>query len=156
MPNTPALVRQGASAVAAGSTADDEDVAWAEEILRAVGTVTRVREADLDAVTGLSGSGPAYVFLVAEALVEAGVLAGLARPVAEALVTQLLVGSAALLAQSDLGAAALRAQVTSPGGTTAVGLLALERAGVRAAFLDAVASATERSRELGGGGDRRE
>jgi pyrroline-5-carboxylate reductase len=149
MPNTPALVRQGASAVAAGSTATDEDVAWAEEILRAVGTVTRVREADLDAVTGLSGSGPAYVFLVAEALVEGGVLAGLARPVAEALVTQLLVGSAALLEQSDLGAAELRAQVTSPGGTTAAGLLALERAGVRAAFLDAVASATERSRELG-------
>jgi pyrroline-5-carboxylate reductase len=149
MPNTPAIVREGASAVAAGASATDEDLVWAEEILRVVGTVTRVREADLDAVTGLSGSGPAYVFLVAEALVEGGVLAGLSRPVAEHLVTQLLVGSAALLAESGESAATLRGQVTSPGGTTAAGLHALERAGVRAAFLDAVASATERSRQLG-------
>jgi pyrroline-5-carboxylate reductase len=149
MPNTPALVRQGASAVAAGTTASEDDVAWAEDILRAVGTVVRVKETDLDAVTGLSGSGPAYVFLVAEALIDAGVLVGLSRPVAESLVVQLLVGSAALLAESGQSPAALRAQVTSPAGTTAAGLQVLERAGVRAAFLDAVASATARSRQLG-------
>jgi pyrroline-5-carboxylate reductase len=149
MPNTAAVIREGASAVAAGQSATEVDLEWAEEILRAVGTVVRVREADLDAVTGLSGSGPAYVFLVAEALVEGGVLAGLSRSVAEELVTQLLVGSASLLAESGQSAAALRAQVTSPGGTTAAGLRALERAGVRAAFLDAVALATERARELG-------
>jgi pyrroline-5-carboxylate reductase len=149
MPNTPALVRQGASAVAAGTTASEDDMAWAEGILRAVGTVVRVKESDLDAVTGLSGSGPAYVFLLAEALIDAGVLAGLTRPVAESLVVQLLVGSAALLAESGQSPAALRAQVTSPAGTTAAGLQVLERAGVRAAFVDAVASATERSRQLG-------
>lgn len=149
MPNTAAVVREGASALAPGASATGEDLAWAEGILQAVGTVVRVDEADLDAVTGLSGSGPAYVFLMAEALVEGGVLAGLSRPVAEQLVTQLLVGSAALLAETGASPATLRAQVTSPAGTTASGLLALERAGVRAAFVDAVASATERSRQLG-------
>lgn len=148
MPNTPALVGQGAAAVAGGDEATEADVAWAEQVLGAVGIVVRVPEHQLDAVTGLAGSGPAYVFLVAEALVEAGVLAGLARPVATTLVTQLLVGSAALLAESG-DAAQLRANVTSPGGTTAAGLRALEQHGVRSAFLDAVMAATERSRELG-------
>ena len=148
MPNTPALVRQGASAIAGGSAATDDDLAWAESILGAVGTVVRVPEHQLDAVTGLAGSGPAYLFLVAESMVEAGVLAGLARPVAEALVVQLMVGSAALLAQEG-DPARLRAMVTSPGGTTAAGLRALEQHGVRSAFLDAVMGATERSRELG-------
>jgi len=148
MPNTPALVGQGASAIAGSPTASDADLDWAESILGAVGIVVRVPEPQLDAVTGLSGSGPAYVFLVAEALVEAGVLAGLARPVASALVTQLLVGSAALLAESG-DPARLRAEVTSPGGTTAAGLQALEQHAVRAAFLDAVRAATSRSRELG-------
>lgn len=148
MPNTPALVGEGAAAIAGGATVDDADLAWAESILGAVGTVVRVPEYQLDAVTGLAGSGPAYLFLVAEALVDAGVLAGLARPVAEALVTQLFVGSAALLA--DRGdATALRAMVTSPAGTTAAGLRQLESHGVRAAFLDAVMAATGRSRELG-------
>ena len=148
MPNTPALVGEGAAAVAGGAAAAEADLAWAESILGAVGTVVRVPEYQLDAVTGLAGSGPAYLFLVAEALVDAGVLAGLARPVAEALVTQLFVGSAALLA--DRGdAAALRAMVTSPAGTTAAGLHQLETHGVRAAFLDAVTAATRRSRELG-------
>jgi pyrroline-5-carboxylate reductase len=149
MPNTPALVGAGAAAVAPGHAAGDEDLAWAEGVLGAVGQVVRVDEGSLDAVTGLSGSGPAYVFLVAEALVEAGVLAGLPRPVAAALATQTLLGSARLLAESSDGPEALRAAVTSPGGTTAAGLRALERAGVRAAFLDAVMAATERSRELG-------
>jgi pyrroline-5-carboxylate reductase len=142
MPNTPALVGQGAAAT-------DDDLEWAEGILGAVGTVVRVPEHQLDAVTGLAGSGPAYVFLIAEALIDAGVLAGLSRPVSEALVTQLLVGSAALLA--DRGdAAQLRAMVTSPGGTTAAGLRLLEEHGVRSAMLEAVMAATARSRELAG------
>jgi pyrroline-5-carboxylate reductase len=149
MPNTPALVGAGAAAVAAGHAAGESDVVWAEQILGAVGTVVRVDEPLLDAVTGLSGSGPAYVFLVVEALTEAGVLAGLPRPVSSALATQTLLGAARLLAESREGPEALRAAVTSPGGTTASGLRALETAGVRAAFLDAVMAATERSRELG-------
>ena len=148
MPNTPALVGAGAAAIAGGSDADEDDMVWAEEILGAVGTVVRVEERSLDAVTGLSGSGPAYVFLVAEALIEAGVLVGLAREVSTALVTQTLLGAARLLETGD-SAEALRAAVTSPGGTTAAGLRALEDAGVRAAFLDAVDAATRRSRELG-------
>jgi pyrroline-5-carboxylate reductase len=149
MPNTPALVGAGAAAICPGSEAGEEDLAWAEEILGAVGVVVRAPEKDLDAVTGLSGSGPAYVFLVAEAMAEAGVLAGLPRDVAEKLAFQTLLGSARLLAESDDGPAALRTAVTSPGGTTAAGLRELERHGVRAAFLDAVMAATERSRELG-------
>jgi pyrroline-5-carboxylate reductase len=149
MPNTPALVGAGAAAISPGSMAEEEDMAWAEEILGAVGVVVRVPEMALDAVTGLSGSGPAYVFLVAEAMVEAGVLAGLPRDVAETLTFQTLLGSARLLVDGESTPAALRASVTSPGGTTAAGVRELERRGVRAAFLDAVAAATERSRELG-------
>src|SRR5438105_2249592 len=152
MPNTPALIGAGAAAIAPGSAASEDDLAWAEGILRAVGVVERVDEPLLDAVTGLSGSGPAYVFLLAEALIEAGVLAGLGRDIARALVTQTLLGSARLLAESGDSPEALRAAVTSPGGTTAAALRALEAAGVRAAFLDAVAAATERSRQLGAGG----
>jgi pyrroline-5-carboxylate reductase len=147
MPNTPALVGQGASAIAAGSAAMEDDLAWAEGILGSVGTVVRVREDQLDAVTALSGSGPAYLFLVAESLIDAGVRAGLPEPLASALTTQLLVGSAALLA--DRGdPAALRVMVTSPGGTTAAGLRVLDERGVRAAFSDAVQAAAARSREL--------
>jgi pyrroline-5-carboxylate reductase len=149
MPNTPALIGLGASAISPGSAAAEEDLAWAEEVLGAVGVVVRVPETALDAVTGLSGSGPAYVFLVAEAMVEAGVLSGLARDVSETLVFQTLLGSSRLLADGRLGPAALRAAVTSPGGTTAAGLRELERSGVRAAFLDAVSAAAARSRELG-------
>ena len=108
-----------------------------------------MKEPLLDAVTGLSGSGPAYVFLVAEALIEAGVLAGLPRDVSEALSVQTLLGAATLLATSDDGAEALRAAVTSPGGTTAAGLRVLEQHGLRSALLEAVAAATARSRELG-------
>ncbi|HVO55400.1 MAG TPA: pyrroline-5-carboxylate reductase [Solirubrobacterales bacterium] len=149
MPNTPALIGAGAAAICAGAGATEEDMAWAEEILGAVGTVVRVPEAAIDSVTGLSGSGPAYVFLVAEAMVEAGVLDGLSRDVAEALAYQTLLGSARLLAEGESSPAELRAAVTSPGGTTAAGLRELERAGVRAAFLDAIAAAAQRSRELG-------
>lgn len=150
MPNTPAVVGVGAAAISPGSAAGEDDLVWAESLLGAVGTVVRVKESLLDAVTGLSGSGPAYVFLVAEALIEAGVLAGLPRDVSEALSIQTLLGSATLLAQGDQGPEALRAAVTSPGGTTAAGLRTLEQHGVRAAFLEAVAAATERSRQLGG------
>jgi pyrroline-5-carboxylate reductase len=148
MPNTPALVRLGVAAISGGVHATEDDLRWAELVLGSVGTVVRVPESQLDAVTGLAGSGPAYVFLVAEALIDAGVLAGLARPIVEAMVTQLLVGSAELLRQEG-DPARLRANVTSPGGTTAAGLRALEEHGVRAAFLAAVTAATERSRELG-------
>ena len=138
MPNTPALVGAGAAAISPGTYATDADLHWAEEILGAVGVVVRVPETSLDAVTGLSGSGPAYVFLVAEAMADAGVLAGLPRDIAETLAFQTLLGSAKLLVESDDGPAQLKAAVTSPGGTTAAGLRELERAGVRAAFLDAV------------------
>jgi pyrroline-5-carboxylate reductase len=151
MPNTPALIGAGAAAVAGGSAATDDDLAWAEGVLAAVGTVVRVSEPLLDAVTGLSGSGPAYVFLVAEALIEAGVLVGLPRDVSTTLAVQTLLGSARLLAESGDGPEALRAAVTSPGGTTAAGLRALEQAGLRAALLDAVVAATERSKQLGAG-----
>lgn len=151
MPNTAALVGAGAAAIAAGSSAGEGDLAWAEEVLGAVGVVVRVGEELLDAVTGLSGSGPAYVFLVAEALIEGGVLAGLPRDVSVELATHTLLGAAKLLAESGSTPEVLRAQVTSPGGTTAAGLRALEAAGVRSALLEAVAAATERSRELGRG-----
>jgi pyrroline-5-carboxylate reductase len=149
MPNTPALVGAGAAAIAPGRAAGEGDLAWAEGILGSVGTVVRLDESLLDAVTGLSGSGPAYIFLVVEALIDAGVLAGLPRPVSAALVSQTVLGSAKLVAESGQTPEALRAAVTSPGGTTAAGLRELERAGVRAALLDAVMAATERSRELG-------
>lgn len=150
MPNTPALVGVGAAAIAAGSAAGDDDLTWAESLLGAVGIVVRVKEPLLDAVTGLSGSGPAYVFLVAEALIDAGVLSGLPREISAALATQTLLGAATLLAEGTDGPEVLRAAVTSPGGTTAAGLRALEQHGVRAAFLDAVSAATERARQLGG------
>ncbi len=148
MPNTPALVGQGAAAVAGGSAAGEADVAWAEGILGAVGTVVRVAEAQLDAVTGVSGSGPAYLFLVAEALIDGGVLVGLPRDTATALVVQTLRGAADLLAEGT-PAAELRAAVTSPGGTTAAALRVLEAAGVRAAMIDAVAASAARAAELG-------
>ena len=122
MPNTPALVGAGAAAIAGGAAADEDDLAWAEAILGAVGTVVRVPEHLLDAVTGLSGSGPAYVFLVAEALIDAGVLGGLPRDVAAALTEQLLVGSARLLAGAATTPEPAPGQGHSPGGTTAAGL----------------------------------
>jgi len=149
MPNTPALVGVGASAIAPGTHATAEHLDLAQQLLGAVGIVVRVGEPALDAVTGLSGSGPAYVFLVAEAMIEAGVLVGLPRAIASELVVQTLLGSATLLARESDGPEELRAAVTSPGGTTAAGLRELEAHGLRAAILDAVTAATRRSRELG-------
>ncbi len=149
MPNTPALVGEGAAAIAGGAGSTTADLEWAESLLGAVGVVVRVPEGQLDAVTGLSGSGPAYAFLVAEALIDAGVTAGLPRPTAEALVVQTLLGAAVMLRDSGSHPAELRNAVTSPGGTTAAGLRVLEQAGVRAALLDAVIAATDRSVELG-------
>jgi pyrroline-5-carboxylate reductase len=148
MPNTPALVGQGAAAISAGTSANDGDMAWAESILGSVGTVVRVPETELDAVTGLAGSGPAYLFLIAESLISAGVAAGLSQEVSEALVTQLFVGSAALLRERG-EPAELRRMVTSPGGTTAAGLRVLDERGVREAFQEAVIAAKARSIELG-------
>ncbi len=149
MPNTPALLRQGASAVAPGSAATGTDVSWAESVLAAVGEVVVVTEAQIDAVTGLSGSGPAYIFLVAEALADAGVTAGLSREVAKTLAHQTILGAGRMLTESDVSASELRANVTTPAGTTAAGLARLESHAVRSAFIAAVGAATERSRELG-------
>ncbi len=153
MPNTPALVGRGASAICAGGSASAPDLDWAEAILGAVGIVVRVPEHQMDAVTGLSGSGPAYLFLVAEAMVEAGVHVGLPRDVADVLTRQTLLGASTLLAgegaEVPAGIEELRAAVTSPGGTTAAGLRALEDRAVRAAVIAAVEAATRRSAELG-------
>jgi pyrroline-5-carboxylate reductase len=149
VPNTPALVGSAVSVISGGSHATAPDLDWAEQVLGSVGTVLRLPERHLDAVTGLSGSGPAYLFLVAEALIDAGVSAGLPREVAERLVVQTVQGSGALLGARGGDPGALRAMVTSPGGTTAAGLRVLEARAVRSAFLEAVVSATERSRQLG-------
>ncbi|MFZ4517488.1 MAG: pyrroline-5-carboxylate reductase [Microthrixaceae bacterium] len=149
MPNTPALVGEGASAIAAGTRAGPADLDWAEGLLGTVGTVVRVPEDQLDAVTALSGSGPAYLFLVAEALIDAGVRAGLPADTADALARQTVLGSARLLARGG-DPADLRAAVTSPGGTTAAAVRVLEDLDLRGAFAAAVDAAAERSRELGG------
>jgi pyrroline-5-carboxylate reductase len=149
MPNTPALIHQGAAAYALGSSATDDDAVVAERIFGAVGTIARVKEELLDVVTGLSGSGPAYVYLMIEALADGGVLMGLPRALALQLAAQTVAGSAAMVLQSDQHPAALRDMVTSPGGTTIAGVEALELHGARAAFLAAVRAATERARELG-------
>jgi pyrroline-5-carboxylate reductase len=149
MPNTPVLVRKGVSAIAGGSNVTAADLDWAESILGAVGTVVRVTERNIDAVTGLSGPMPAYLYMVIESLIEAGVHQGLPRDVSAKMVIDTFEGSAALLSATGESPEVLRAQVTSPGGTTAAGLRVLESRAVRAAFLDAVAAAAERSRQLG-------
>jgi len=150
MPNTPALVGAGVSALAGGSGAGEADVTWAEEILGAVGRVVRMAEPSLDAATGLSGSGPAYVFLVAEALIDAGVGVGLDPEVSRLLAIETLAGAARLLVETGENPTALRAQVTSPGGTTEAGVARLEALGLRRAFDEAVTAATERSRAMSG------
>jgi pyrroline-5-carboxylate reductase len=149
MPNTGALVGKSATAISAGSLALAEHVELAERVLGSVGTVARVPERQLDAVTGLSASGPAYVFLLAEAMIEAGVFVGLPRASADALVRQTLLGAATLLTESGESPEELRAAVTTPGGTTAAAVKLLELHGFRAALLEAVEAAVRRARELG-------
>lgn len=149
MPNTPALVGEGASAIAAGQHAGVDDMDWAESILGSVGLVVRLDEAALDAVTGLSGSGPAYVFHLAEALIAAGVAQGLPRDVADRLTRQTLLGAATLLHESGEDPAVLRQNVTSPGGTTAAGLAVFAEADLMAIVDRVVNAAVERSRQLG-------
>jgi pyrroline-5-carboxylate reductase len=148
MPNTPALVAAGVSGLAAGRAASDADLAWAVEVLGAVGETVVVAEHLLDAVTGVSGSGPAYLFLVAEALTDAGVQVGLPRDVAAILAANTIHGAGTMLL-AGRSPVELRAAVTTPAGTTAAGLAALEAGAVRADFAAAVRAATERSRELG-------
>jgi pyrroline-5-carboxylate reductase len=148
MPNLPALVDEGVAGICAGARADARDLDLAQEALEHVGIVVRVSEADLDAVTAISGSGPAYFALLAEAMIEAGLLHGLSRDVSTRIVTQTMFGSARLLRDEAMHPVELREAVTSPGGTTTRAIRELERSGVRAAFLDAISAATERSREL--------
>jgi pyrroline-5-carboxylate reductase len=149
MPNTPAVLGAGASALAGGTAVTESDFMWAEGVLSSLGVVARLPEYQLDAVTGLSGSGPAYVFLLAEALVDAGVNEGLDREVSRLLAVQTLLGSARLLAETGDSPEVLRAAVTSPGGTTAAALRVLEAHGFRSSVIEAVAAAAGRSRELG-------
>lgn len=149
MPNTPALVGKGASGFALGDGCDEAAEAFAAEVLGGVGLAVRVDESLLDAVTGLTGSGPAYLFYVAEALIAAGVAEGLPAETADALVRQLFLGAGTLLAESPDSPTRLRENVTSPNGTTAAGLAALATAGGREAFIAAVRAATARSAELG-------
>ena len=149
MPNTPALVGQGAAAIAASATADDTDLAWATQILSAVGMVTVVDESELDAVTGLSGSGPAYIFLLAEAMIAAGIKQGLSPDVADALGRQTVLGAATLLAESSETPAQLRSNVTSPGGTTAAAIAAMQARNLEEIVGEGIAAAVARSVELG-------
>ena len=149
MPNTPALIHRGAAAYALGKTATPDDAALTEKLFGAVGQIVRVKEELLDVVTGLSGSGPAYVYLVIEALADAGVLMGLPRELSMKLAAQTVAGAAQMVIETGRHPAALRDEVTSPGGTTIAGLEVLEASAVRSAFLRAVRAATERARELG-------
>lgn len=149
MPNMGALIQQGASALCRNPPVSDADLAFAESLFTAVGSAVIVEERLMDGVTGLSGSGPAYVFSFIEALIEAGVKTGLSRAVARELSVQTVLGAALCLKESDAHPALLRDQVTSPGGTTASGLYQLEAGGFKAAVIEAVESACNRSRELG-------
>jgi len=149
MPNTPALVGEGAAALAGGARATDADLALAREIFAAVGTTVTVTEDLMDAVTGLSGSGPAYIFLIIEALADGGVQMGLARDIALQLAAQTVLGSARLLLTTYEHPAVLKDMVTSPAGTTIFGLRALEEGRLRATLMAAVEAATARSRTLG-------
>jgi pyrroline-5-carboxylate reductase len=149
MPNMPALVGAGATALSPGEHATEADLAQARALFEAVGMAVVVDEPLLDAVTGLSGSGPAYIFLIIEALADGGVKAGLARDQAQELAAQTVLGSAKLLIETGEHPGRLKDQVTSPGGTAIAGLHTLEAGGLRTTLMDAVESATQRSRELG-------
>jgi pyrroline-5-carboxylate reductase len=149
MPNTPCLLGQSASAFALGRGATEDDAALVEKLLSSVGRTFRVPEKLLDAVTGLSGSGPAYVYLVIEALSDGGVLMGLPRDIATALAAQTVLGSATMVLSTGEHPRVLADRVTSPGGTTIAGLKALESGGLRATLIQAVEAATRRATELG-------
>jgi pyrroline-5-carboxylate reductase len=149
MPNTPATVGMGITALAAGNRVRTEQLELATQIFQAVGEVIPVPESLMDAVTGLSGSGPAYVAIAIEALSDGGVAAGLPRQIADRLALQTVLGTAGLLKESHLHPAQLKDRVTSPGGTTIAGVRELERSGFRSALIEAVMAAANRSRELG-------
>ena len=149
MPNTPALVGAGATALSGGEHATEDDLRQARALFDAVGKTVEVDESLLDAVTGLSGSGPAYIFLVIEALSDAGVKVGLPRATAQELAAQTVLGSAKLLIETGEHPGRLKDQVTSPGGTAIAGLHTLEAGGLRTTLMNAVEAATNRSRELG-------
>ncbi len=150
MPNTPATVDEGVYVASPGARATDEHLDAAEQLLGASGRVVRVPESQQDAATALSGSGPAYLFLVVEAMVEAGVHLGLPRPTATELAVQTVYGASTMVRETGEHPGVLRERVTSPGGTTAAALGSLERHGLRATFLDALTAARDRSRELAG------
>jgi len=149
MPNTPALVQEGVTAICNNDRVSKVDMEIAHYIFEAIGQTVDVEEAHIDAVTGLSGSGPAYIFMIIEALSDAGVKVGLSREVSTALTIQTVLGSAKLARDSEKHPGELKSMVTSPGGTTISGLHKLEEGGLRAALMNAVESATNRSKELG-------
>ncbi|HVD69803.1 MAG TPA: pyrroline-5-carboxylate reductase [Actinomycetota bacterium] len=153
MSNVPVMVDEAMSVISSGDIATDEHMAIAEELLSYVGRVLRLKEKHLDAVTATSGSGPAYFFLLAEAMIEACILLGLSRDVATELIIQTMLGSAKMLRDTGKHPVELREMVTSPGGTTIAAIRHLEEAGVRAAFLNAIDAARQRSLELAQGGD---
>jgi pyrroline-5-carboxylate reductase len=148
MPNTPSTVHEGMSGIAAGAHASEEHLRQAEELLAHVGRTVRVAESYMDAVTAVSGSGPAYFALLAESMIEAGILLGLSRETSTDLVVQTMLGTAKLLRDEAMHPVELRELVTSPGGTTIAAIRELEQAGVRAAFLNAIQAAMTRAREL--------
>lgn len=148
MPNTPAQVNAGAAGLAAGSGASEHDVVYVEKLMTSVGLCVRVPDSLMHAVTGLSGSGPAYVYLMIDAMSDAGVAQGLPRDIATRLAAQTVLGAAQMVLSTGMHPGQLRDQVTSPGGTTIAGLRALEKAAIRSGFIEAVAAATERSRDL--------
>ena len=148
MPNSPATVHEGMAGICAGGHAGDDQLALAEELLSHLGRVVRVPETWMDAITAVSGSGPAYFALLAEAMIEAGILLGLSREVSTTLVVQTMFGTAKQLRDQGMHPVELRESVTSPGGTTIAAIRELEQAGVRAAFLNAIQAAMDRAREL--------
>jgi pyrroline-5-carboxylate reductase len=153
MPNAPSTVHEGIAGLCAGAHASEDDVARAQAVLAHLGPVVRVPETYMDAVTAVSGSGPAYFALLAEAMIEAGILLGLSREISTQLVVQTMLGTAVLLRDEAMHPVELREAVTSPGGTTIRAIRELEQAGVRAAFLNAIQAAMERSQELASGHD---
>ena len=153
MPNAPATVHEGIAGICGGRSADTDHLDQASQVLRAVGDVVVLPESAMDAVTAVSGSGPAYYALLAEAMIEAGILLGLSREVSTRLVVQTMLGTAKLLRDERMHPVELREAVTSPGGTTTRAIRELEQAGVRAAFLNAINAAMERSKELASGVD---